>query len=538
MDVDPEPDIELYLQPLTDIHLKGLNGGGRIVYVYVFSIVAILILVVACVNFMNLTTARAAKRTTEMGLRKAVGASQSQLILQILIESAVQTLLATVLAICLLEITLPLLENLTGKQLAIEPSISFVLTLLAVSLILALLAGSYPALVLSSFHPATILRKVTTAGGHQHMNQIRKVLVVFQFTVSTSLIFGVLVIYNQLNLIENKDLGIDRENIVCIRAEGLEVDYTAFKNELRQHPGIMGVTAALQPPARCNWHASGFSYEGKPEDEDIRTGVAWVDHDYIDVFGLDIIEGRTFSQQHATDETEAYIVNEAAVEAMQMDSPIGKSLDLHERPGKIVGVVKDFHFSSLHNDIGPFVMAIEKSNFKYLCIKVAPDDIAGSLRFIERKWAELRAGEDFQYRFFDELLGREYLAEMRTSKIVLSLTLITILIACLGLFGLAAYSAESRTKEIGIRKVLGATVTGIVGLLSKAFVRLILIANLIAWPIAYYILNRWLENFAYRVNIGWSTFTLAGILALMIAMMTVSYQSIKASCANPVEALK
>jgi putative ABC transport system permease protein len=538
MDLDPEPNIELYLQPLTDIRLHGLNGRGRVVYVYVFSIVAVLILIIACVNFMNLATARAGKRMIEIGLRKAVGASRRQLVLQILIESIIQTLAAMILALCLLESVLPLLDNLFGKELALEPTAGFIFILLGTALLLALVAGSYPAFVLSSFHPATVLKRITSAGGHQHMNRVRKILVVFQFTVSTSLIISALIIYAQLELIKNKDLGINRENIVCIRTAGLANDYDTLKNELLEYPGIVGVTAAYVPPAWCGWYTTGFFYEGKPEDEDIRTGVAWVDHDYADVFGLDIIDGRNFSRESPTDETEAYLVNEAAVKAMQMDSPIGRNLDIYERPGRIIGVVKNFHFSSLHNKVGPLVLAIDKSNYGYICAKLSPDDISGGIGFIEGKWNELRSDEDFQYRFFDEILGREYLMEMRTSRIVLSLTLITVLIACLGLFGLAAYSAELHTKEIGIRKVLGASVTGIVGLLSHEYLRLVLIANLLAWPIAYYSLSLWLENFAYRVDINWTTFAIAGVLALMIALITVSYQSVKAACANPVEVLK
>jgi putative ABC transport system permease protein len=537
-DVDPETHITLYLQPLTEIHLHSLEGGGRIVYVYVFSIVAILILVVACINFMNLATARATKRTMEIGLRKAIGASRVQLISQVLTDSLVQTSAAMVLAVCLLEISLPQLEGLFGKQLTVELSLGFVSALLVFAFLLALVAGSYPAFVLSSFQPATVLKKMTTASGHQYMNRIRKTLVVFQFTISVILIIGALVIYSQLNLLENKDLGIDKENIVCIRDDELADEHLTLKREFLSHPGIEGIAATFLPPVWCGWYVTGFSYEGKPEDEDMRTGVAWVDHDYADVFGLEFVQGRNFSRQYMTDETEAYIVNEAAVKAMKMDSPVGKSLDLHERPGRIVGVVKDFHFSSLHNAIEPLVLAINKSNFGYLCIRLSPDDISGSISFIERKWDELRPGQAFRYRFFEDMLGREYQTEARTSRIVLSLTLVTVLIACLGLFGLAAYSAERHTKEIGIRKVLGASVTGIVGLLSKEFIRLVLLANLIAWPIAYFALNRWLENFAYRVSIGWWIFALACVMALLIAFITVSYQSIKAARTDPVEVLK
>jgi ABC-type antimicrobial peptide transport system permease subunit len=499
-EIDQESNIELYLQPLADVHLRGLEGTGRIVYVYIFSIAAFLLLIIACINFVNLTTARSSKKAKEIGLRKTVGAHRLQLIFQIFTETAIHAFMAVLFAICLLEITLPLLSNFFGKRLALQPSGEIILMLLAIIVFTCIAAGSYPAIALSSFRPSVVLKSNKSGISHAGAKLIRKLLIVFQIVVSTALIFSSLVIYRQMDLINNKDLGIDKENIVCIRTQGLDKDYEIFKRELLKYPGIEGVSAVYEPPAWCGWHMTGFNFEGNTEDKLVSTGVAWVDYDYIDLFGLKLVSGRNFSPRYSTDETEAYMVNEAAVRAMQMDSPIGKSIGTDERPGKIIGVVKDFHFSSLHNKIGPLLIAIDKSNFKRLCIKISPDNIAGSLDHIKKIWEELRSGDKFSYWFFEDFLGREYNVEKRTGGIVLSFTIVTVFVACLGLFGLAAYSAEIRTKEIGIRKVLGSSITGIVGLLTKEFIFLTIFGNIIAIPIAFYITGRWLENFAYRTQ--------------------------------------
>ena len=536
-ELDPEATIQLRLQPLADVHLKGISGGGPIVYVYIFSAAAILLLAVACVNFMNLATARAARRTVEIGIRKAVGASRSQLAIQVLIESLIQSVAATILALCLLEASLPALEELFARQLTLELSAGMIAALVTLTLFVALAAGSYPAVVLSSFGPAGVI-KSRASTGPRSMNRMRKALVMFQFAVSTGLIFCALVIHDQMNFINNRDLGIERENIVCIRTSELAGDYETFKSELLQHSGIRSVSAIMEPPAWCGWHSVGFDYEGKPEDENIRIGVAWVDHDYVDLFGLDIVEGRNFSREFATDESGGYLINQAAAKAMGMESPVGKSLDVGDHPGSIIGVVKDFHYASLHSAIGPLAIGIDKSNFEWLAIKLSPDNISGSLDFIEGKYRELRYGEPFHHRFFDDLLGREYRAETRTGKIILSFTLVTILVACLGLFGLAAYSAQRRQKEIGIRKVLGSSVAGIIRLLTTEFLVLVLLGNAIVAPLVYFATSQWLKEFAYRIELGWEVLALSSTLGILIAIATVCFQAVRAAQTNPVDSLK
>jgi putative ABC transport system permease protein len=538
-EIEPDVKLKLHLQPFTDYHLKSLAGGGRITLIYIFSAVAILILAIACINFVNLATARAARRMVEIGLRKAIGASRIQLGIQILIESAVQTVTAMLIAICLIEISLPLLEELYGKQLAFALTGDILIALLAIVLLTAIGAGIYPAFVLSSFRPATVLKKITNSCGIAGMNRIRRILVVFQFAISTGLIFGALIINSQMNYIDNKNLGIESENIICFRAENLTNDYETFKNELNKYPGILNVSFAMEPPAWCGWHSVGFSYEGKPEDHDLRAGFAWVDFDYVGLFGLEIINGRSFSKEFSTDYSEAYLVNETAARAMQMDDPIGKSLmEDEDRPGKIIGVVKDFHFSSLHDNIRPLILGINPTHFEFIFVKTDPNDIPGCLGYIEDKWNQIRPGEDFNYRFFTDYLGRSYASEKQTNKIILSFTIIAVIIASLGLLGLVSYSAERRKKEIGIRKVLGLTEPGIIWLLTKEFLWLVTLGYVIALPLAYYTANRWLENFAYQTKLSWDIFLTAGGLAVLSAVATVCYQAVMAARANPVDALK
>jgi len=535
--IDSESNIELLLQPFKDMHLRNLDGGGRIVYVYIFSIVAALLLLVACINFMNLTTARAAKRATEIGLRKAIGARRSQLIAQLFVESTLQSAIAAALAVCILELLLPMLTGFLGKELVFTYSAETILIMVAVILITALLAGSYPALVLSAYRPATALKKVST-GGSKSTNTIRKGLVVFQFAVSTGLIFSALVINGQMQHINNRDLGINHEHIVELRIDELDRDYAAIKSELLKYSGIKGVTCVYAPPVWCGWYMTGFDFDGREEGQDIRTGVSFIDYEFVDVFGLEVVQGRNFSREYSTDEHEGFLVNEAAVRAMHMDSPVGKNLTFLERTGKIIGVTKDFHFSSLHHKIAPLIMTIDSSYYRRLCIKIDPEDIPGSLNHITANNTKFRPGREIGHRFLTDLIDRGYAIEIRTGSIILAFTVLAVLIAGLGLFGLAAYSAERRTREIGIRRVLGSSVTGIVSMLTREFIILVIIGGVIATPLAYYLTGRWLDGFAYRIGIGPSVFLIAGLLTVAIALAAVGQQAIRAARANPTKALK
>ncbi len=535
---DETSSVLLYIQPLSDVYLKGLQGMGRIVYVYVFSVVAALLLAVACINFMNLSTARSAKRAKEIGLRKTIGATRTQLVAQIMIESIIQTILAAILAISLLQIILPSLANFFGRELYLDFSSSLIVGIFSVSLVTALLSGSYPALILSSFRPASVLKRTTTGTDHGGMSIMRKILVVFQFTISTGLVFAALVVYLQMDMINTKDIGIERDNIVVVTTDGLKDDHQAFITELKKHPGITEVSAVFDPPAWCRAYVSGFDFDGMAENQNLRAGLAFADYNYLDIFGLELVAGRNFSPDFPSDRRNAYIVNESAAEAMHMDSPLGKQIHFDENPGTIIGVVKDFHFASLHDQIGPLIISLEKEYYRRLCIKISDDNIPASLAHIENQFKAFRPGDTFSYRFFDELLGRQYEREQRIGRIVIAFTIITACVACLGLFGLIAYSAERRTKEIGIRKVLGSSISGIVGLLTREFIVLVILSNFISIPISYYIATQWLGNFAYRIDLGWELYAITSITTLLVALLTVSYQAIHAARANPVASLK
>ncbi|MFH2037687.1 MAG: ABC transporter permease [Candidatus Zixiibacteriota bacterium] len=537
--VDEETELKLFLQPLTEMHLHDINGGGRIVYVYTFSLVAILLILVVCINFMNLATAGAIKKAKEIGLRKAIGAGRGQLIIQILSETVFQTIMAVIIAIGLIELILPHISGFFGSDLTLNYDGALFIGLGILILITSLASGLYPSLVISSFKPSTTLGKSKSGGGGngRGMGLLRKSLIIFQFAISTGLIFTAFVVYSQLEMIDNMDIGIDYDNVVCVRAEGFEKDIDVFKYELLQSPDIIGVTGVYEPPAWCGYYMNGFEYEGKPEDRDARAGFAFIDYDYIDFYGIKIVEGRNFSKEMPGDET-AYIINESAARAMQMDNPVGMSIGENENKGPIIGVVKDFHFSSLHDEIEPLIMTIYKEFTQFLCVKLSPANIPAGLNYLRQTWDRVRPNDDYRYRFLDDYLSSAYKTEQRTGSIVLAFSIITVIVASLGLFGLMAFSTERRTKEIGIRKVLGSSVFGIIRLVSKEFLILVSIGSLLSFPIAYYFASRWLESFAYRINLGWLVFVESGLIAAIIAIATVYYHAVKAARSNPINAIK
>ncbi len=538
-EIDAEANIELQLQPLLDIHLKPVGGGGRIVYVYTFSLVAFLLLVVACINFVNLATARATQRAKEIGIRKVVGATRWQLSFQVMLEMILQTALAMLLAVSLLEFALPMLTDFFGKPMVLSFSLETIMILSGVCLATGLAAGVYPALVLSSFRPAISLRITGSNSRRGPVGAIRKALVVFQFAVSSGLIFGALVINAQMNYIQSKDLGINHDNVVCVSTDRLQGDYEAFEGELMAQPGIELVSAVFDPPAWCGYGVTGFDFDGQGDEDVLSSGIAWVDYNYVDLFGLEIVEGRNLSEEYGSDATDACLINETAARAMKMEQPIGLSLDWedgHQRT--IVGVVKDFHFASLHSEVDPLIMAVDPSWFRRLCVRLDSDNVAAGLGSVERVFGEFRPGEDFEVRFLDDLLSREYRLEARTKGIAIAFTVITTIVAILGLLGLAAISIERRTKEIGIRKALGSSKTGIIRLVTKEFMILILIGNVIVAPVAYYLISRWLENFAYRVEPGGGWFLLTALITVLGTMLTISFKAIQAARANPIDALK
>ena len=536
----PQDKRPLSLQPITRLHLYNFNGGGAIIFVYIFSILAFLILLIACINFMNLTTARSSMRAKEVGMRKVVGAHKSELIKQFFGESILLTIVSLLLGIIFVYLCLPFFNSLTEKQFTVGflyemPAISGII---GIAIITGIIAGCYPAIFLSHFQPVKVLKGTFVSGTKSAV--FRKILVVTQFSLTISLIIGTLIVYSQLNYLRNRDLGFDKEYIIYFSiGSRFRDNIETIKTEMLQNPNIRSITLTNRAPYRWETNAGigDVHWEGKTEQE-VKMVVTSVDYDYLKTFNLEMVQGRFFSRDFPTDVADAFVVNEAAVRAMEMDSPIGKSFGVWDIRGKIIGVVKDYNFESLHNEIIPMAMKILPDWNDDVCIKINPENISGTLQYIENIWKKNYPEYPFEYNFLDETINRQYLSEEQIGRIIRYFTFLAILISCLGLYGLSSYTAEVRTKEIGIRKTLGATVPGIVLLLSKDFAKLVIAANVIAWPVAYLIMDRLLQNFAYRINIGWWVFVLAGILTLAIAFITISFQSIKAATANPIDSLR
>jgi ABC-type antimicrobial peptide transport system permease subunit len=540
-----EENAKLNLQPLTKIHLFSNFDferfeTGDIKYVTIFSLIAIFILMIASINFMNLATARSGKRAKEIGLRKVVGAKRNNITRQFLGEAILLSFIALLFAIVLVEILLPTFNGLSGKRLTLDlyGNLFYFSILVCLALITGIISGSYPALYLSSFKPVTVLKGSPNSlrGG----SAFRKVLVVIQFALSIILIAGTVVIYNQLDFMRNKKLGFNKEHLLLIRMRGdLREKFESLKDELLQDPNILNVTAtSSSPTSGYDFSNSRWNWEGKNPEDELLMRANFVDYDYFETFGMEMVQGRSYSKDFATDTSQAIIVNETAVKVMGMKSPLGKRLGGKNYYPQIIGVVKDYHFRSLHAPIEPLILILAPGYSNVMCIRINSQNLPQTIRYIENTWQKFVADYPFNYRFLDESLHNLYRAEQRVGKIINYFSFLAIFVACLGLFGLASFLAEQRTKEIGIRKVLGASVPGIVVLLSKEFLKWVLFANLVAWPVAYIAMNMWLQNFAYRTDIGWETFTLAGLLAFVIALLTVSFQTVKAAIANPVEALK
>ncbi|HUC79274.1 MAG TPA: ABC transporter permease [Flavisolibacter sp.] len=535
------------LMPLKKLHLYSdrsfeLTPSGNIQYVYVFSAVALFILLIACVNFMNLTTARSANRAKEVGIRKVLGTERKALIAQFLSESTLMVLLAMLIALALTYLVLPLFNDVANKQMTFSSLLSPVILPLLVLLpfLVGLLAGSYPAFYLSSFRPIAVLKG---RFGNKR-GTLRSALVVFQFATSIILIIGTIVIYRQLNYIQTKELGYKKEQVLVINdAYALRNNMAAFKNDVLQMPGVEAGTLSAYLPV-SNSSRSDNSYSTTPV-MNAETGFnmqAWdVDYDYLKTMGMTLVKGRAFSKEFGSDSS-AIIINETAAKILGEGDPIGKYVYRTNNGGtplkyQVIGVVKNFNFESLKQAVGPLAMFLH-DGYGLASFKIKTAGIDGLLSSIEKKWKNMAPGMPFSYRFLDESFNDMYRDEQRVGKIALTFSILAILIACLGLFGLAAFVAEQRTKEIGIRKVLGASVNGLVGLLSKDFVKLVAIAFVIAAPVAWYFMNQWLQDFEYRIEVNWVVFAIAALIALFIAVATISFQAIKAALANPVKNLR
>jgi putative ABC transport system permease protein len=532
-----------FLQPLRDIHLKShldqeIEANGNITYVYLFSVISVFVLLIACINFMNLATARSTNRAKEVGVRKTLGSARKQLIAQFLLESTLLSGLAFVITLFLVWLFLPVFNNISGQQLAVDYFGDTLILpgLIGLTLLVGFLAGSYPAFFLSSFQPVTVLKRERSRGSANSL--FRNGLVIFQFTISIILIIGTLVVNRQIRYMLSKDLGFDKEQVIVIKdAYLLNQQVKAFKQELMTNANVISVSGSFNFPGTA-FDGNTHKPEGTSDDRAVSLSVMVADYDFVKTMGMEIVAGRSFSEEYATDPN-AYILNETAVELLGLTDPVGSRITDNDRMYTVVGVLKDFHFKSLHHEISPVVyIGNPGDRAGFLSVRIRPENISGTLSFLEQKWGELTGGQPFSYSFLDDDLAAQYDAEQKTRQISGIFSLLAVLIGCLGLFGLAAFTAEQRTKEIGIRKILGASVSNIVILLVKDFVKLVGFAFVIGSPVAYFFMGRWLHNFAYSTDIRVDSFLLAGALALGIALLTVSYQAIRASLAEPVDSLR
>lgn len=540
----------LNLQPLTSIHFHShrlfeLEQNRDITtHVYIPVTIAIFITLIACINFMNLTTARSAGRAKEVGVRKVLGAFRSELIGQFLGESLLLSWLALVLAVIVIEALLPGINALIDKNLEADylHNRFFQLGLILTPLIVGSIAGSYPAFFLSAFKPVKVLKGILSAGSEKTL-LLRRGLVILQFAFSIAMIAGTIVAYRQLDLIKNRQLGLNKDQVVVIPAEDayLIQRYQAIKDDLMRSPNVLGVAVSGSIPGGLVPKRVFFP-EGSSGIKDFSFSIFEVDHDFLDVLQLGLVEGRGFSIDRPSDLHDALIINQAAAErfGLRLNSRLVRQARSSEpeRVGTVVGIVRDFQFAPLYASIDPAVLYINPGNAQYFLVKIAPQNIRDSLDFLSQRWREFNPSAPFDFFFLDEKFAEVYHDEELLSQILLYFSLLAIFVACLGLFGLASFATEQRTKEIGIRKVVGASAGNIFLLITRDFLTLVLLANLIGWPIAYLVISRWLQRFAYRIEVDLGVFLLAALLALLIALVTVSFQAMRAATANPVRALR
>lgn len=546
-----------YLQPLLDVHMYGLQGDGAIRQLSFFSLLALLILIIACINYMNLSTARAGTRAKEIGLRKVVGAKQKNILRQFLSESVLFAFFALLISFCLVALFLPVFNQISGKELSMNMAHNTFLFLgiLGITLLTGVLAGSYPALFLSSFEPDRILKGTLNAKKIGMSTAfVRKGLVVIQFILTIVLLISTTTVYKQMSFIKNQKLGFDQNYLIYtqLRSEGnlwerydaekTWMNYKTLKNELSHNPNILDVSSATCLPFGAMGQEFGqLEWEGKDPEYQVTMNHMAVDSHFFKTFELEKIEGRFLSEKFPSD-SQNFILNEAAVKATGLESPVGTKFRLLDRTGIIAGVIKDFHFATLHKEIEPLIIHMMPYQYwmyrNYVFVRIRSDNVSQTMASIKKMWDRAIPEYPFEFHFLDDTIETRYRSEQRLEVILRIFTFLAIAISCFGLFGLISFAAEQRTKEIGIRKVLGASVGNVVRLLTKEFVVLVILANIIAWPVAYIVMTRWLNNFAYRTEIGLVTFLFSGFVALIIAALTVCLQSIKASLANPVDSLR
>ena len=541
------PEANLFLQPLLSIHLHShyigeISPNTHFSTLMLLGSIAVLILLIACFNYMNLTTARASARMKEVGTRKVIGAHRGQIAKQFLGESTIMALFSFVFSLFLAYLFLPVFNTLTDRHLILDgQSLAQILPgIFVLVLFVGFFAGSYPALLLSSFKPVTVLR--AGKGKSSQKIRLRNILVVIQFAISLILIIATFLVKSQLDFIRNKEMGFDKDQIVVVPLHEPRIrrNVAPVLEELKRSPRILYAASSMHLPNDVG-ASTTIKWPGKPEEPKVWVKVSEVNYDFTELYGIEIVEGRSFSRQFPSDENGAFLVNESAKKMMGDDFRLGMGLSHWGSPepsGQIVGVMKDFHLNSLHEEIQPLYFYLSPDRGNHLSIKIRGGSIPETIGYIQKTIEKFSPYYPFEYRFFDDVFNTAYLSEQKLEKIFRLFALVAMFIACMGVFGLSAFLAEQKRKEIGIRKVLGAPVAKIVYLLSKNLVLLVLVANIIAWPIAYYAMTRWLQNFAYRAHIGLGTFLLSALLTLMVSIGTLSYQAIKAARANPVDSLK
>lgn len=535
-----ENGLQLYSEVYLHAHFtNGVIDGGRIEYVNLFSIVAIFVVLIACVNFMNLATAQSVRRAREIGIRKVMGANRHALIGQFIGESLLLTFFAVILSLLLANVLLPVFNQVTQKQLSLPYNqLSSWIKLCVLALATGFIAGSYPALFLSSFNPVTVLKGTLKTG--TGVVWLRKGLVVFQFSLSALLIIGAILVSTQVNYIHNKNIGYDRDNLVYIQTEGTLASKAAvFENEAAQLPGVLAVTASSDPPDNLDAGTSTVNWEGKAPGNVVSFNNAAVGYHFAAALKLKMLAGREFSKDFPTDSA-AYIINQTTQQILGYAHPIGRTLTMWGRKGTIIGLVKDFHFASLHEKINPLILRL-RTNFNngdYLLARIAPGKTAEALAGLQKLCIGLNPGFPFTYNFADEEYEKLYRSEEIVGKLSNAFAVMAILISCLGLLGLAMFTAERRVKEVSIRKVLGASMASLFVLLSFEFVSLVIISVLIAAPVAWYAINKWLESFAYHAPIQWWPFALSAGLIVLIALATVSFQTLRTVLVNPIKSLR
>lgn len=537
-----DTNVSLFIQQYSERYLhgrfeNGVQSGGRIEYVQLFSIIAIFILVIACINFMNLSTARASRKAKEVGIRKSVGAQRQSIVFQHISESLVMTILSVVVALLFVKLFLPQFNYITEKKIELFFDLQLIIGIIGITLVTGLLAGSYPAFYISKFRPAAVLKgEVRGSWGELWA---RKGLVVFQFFLSVILIVSVLVIYKQIEFVQNRNLGYTKEHLIKFPIEGrIETDREVFLNEVRRIPGVVNASSIGHSLIGRNNNTSGLNWEGKNPDDLILFENVGTNYQLLETLGVEMAAGRTYSEEFGADSTKI-IFNEAAIRVMNLDNPIGQKIRLWDRYDlEIVGVVKDFHFQSLHSVVNPLFFRFTPRNTWNIMVRLEAGKEKETLEKLTKFYTDFNPGFTFEYEFQDQEYAKQYAAEQRVATLSFYFATMAILISCLGLFGLATFTAERRTKEIGIRKALGSSSTNIVLLLSGDFTKMVVVSIMLGLPLSYYLLDNWLSRFAYQIELGYGYFIIAGLIALVTAWLTVASQAIKAANINPVQCLR